>query len=164
MNSHPLTTRLLLFLAAALLFTTNEAKLHAAAPEKTDNSVAGDTKTGSIEGRVLYKADPKRRWRYSRYYIKNRKTGELAEAVVVVTGASLKNHFPPQKEKTAIVDQKDFRFIPETVAIRAGDRVKFLNSDGATHNVFAFHIETILFCLSGGSAPGTSLALLIGAL
>ena len=34
------------------------------------------------------------------------------------------------------MDQKDFRFVPETLAIRAGDSVKFTNSDSSTHNVF----------------------------
>ena len=36
---------------------------------------------GAIEGVVTYHADAKRPWRYSRYYIKQAKTGELAEAV-----------------------------------------------------------------------------------
>ena len=36
---------------------------------------------------------------------------------------------------TTVIDQKDFRFIPETVAIRAGDSVKFTNSDPQLHNV-----------------------------
>ena len=32
-----------------------------------------------------------------------------------------------------------FQFIPETASIRVGDRVKFLNSDSALHNVQSYH-------------------------
>lgn len=92
--------------------------------------------TGIIEGVVIYEADPKRRWRYGRYYIKDRKKGFLAEAVVALRGPALK-----QKARDAAagatwnVDQENFRFVPETCAIRAGDTVKFSNSDPETHNV-----------------------------
>jgi hypothetical protein len=30
----------------------------------------------------------------------------------------------------------NFQFVPETIAVRAGDSVRFLNSDDETHNVF----------------------------
>ena len=33
------------------------------------------------------------------------------------------------------MDQLNFQFVPETLAIRAGDSVKILNSDDALHNV-----------------------------
>lgn len=88
-----------------------------------------------IEGRVIYEADPKRRWRYGRYYIKDRKKGELAEAVVGLRGKPLKDFPAPTENQTWNMDQKDVRFTPETLAIRAGDRVKFTNSDRQVHNI-----------------------------
>ena len=39
---------------------------------------------GAVEGTVSYQPDTKRPWRYSRYYVKQAKTGELAEAVVAL--------------------------------------------------------------------------------
>ncbi|MBT4868105.1 MAG: hypothetical protein HON53_23625 [Planctomycetaceae bacterium] len=93
-----------------------------------------------IEGTITYERDRKRSWRYQRYYVKGRSKGPLAEAVVALSPLDRnpvfsKNRF--SKPRTHSVDQKDFRFTPETIAIRAGDRVKFSNSDGALHNVFS---------------------------
>ena len=89
----------------------------------------------TIEGTITYQADSERPWRLGRYYIKDKKRGQLAEAVVALRGDSLKRFPPPKQPGSATVDQKNFRFIPETLAIRSGTRVKFLNSDGAVHNV-----------------------------
>lgn len=94
--------------------------------------------TGSIAGRVVYQADAERPWRYARYYVKDRHAGHLAEAVVALESVA-EQRGPSEKAATLVVDQKDFQFTPETAAIRAGDRVKFLNSDSATHNVQTFH-------------------------
>ena len=102
--------------------------------------------TGSLEGTVYYQADAARPWRYSRYYIKSSKTGELAEAVVALRARAV-----PDKERqpsTITIDQQSFQFQPETVVIRGGDAVKFTNSDAATHNVqtsgeiAAFNVNT----------------------
>jgi len=90
---------------------------------------------GTIEGTVIYEADAKRPWRYGRYYIANAREGHLAEAVVALTGPNLKHAGDPAEPATAAMDQKDHRFIPETLAIRAGDAVKFTNSDPQLHNV-----------------------------
>ena len=89
---------------------------------------------GVIEGVVSYRADAERPWRYSRYYIKQAKTGELAEAVVALRSKSLfgRGERPPE---TVTIDQQNFQFVPETVLIRAGDSVTFTNSDDALHNV-----------------------------
>ncbi len=100
-----------------------------------DNSSDKQPATAVIEGRVIYDADPKRRWRYSRYYINDRKKGELSEAVVGLRGKTLKNLPAPAKNKTWEMDQKNVRFTPETLAIRTGDRVKFTNSDKQVHNI-----------------------------
>ena len=97
--------------------------------------------TGTVRGKVTYVADPKRPWRLGRYYIRNAKTGELAEAVVAITARGLKAPDQVREVETPVVDQKDFQFTPETLAIRAGDRVRFLNSDDHTHNVKTSHPE-----------------------
>jgi len=95
---------------------------------------AEDNPGGAIEGVVTYHADSKRPWRYSRYYIKQSKTGELAEAVVALRSKSLSGlgERPPE---TVTIDQQNHQFVPETVLIRAGDSVTFTNSDDALHNV-----------------------------
>ena len=95
--------------------------------------VSADNTVGAIEGVVAYKPDAKRPWRYARYYIKNAKSGELAEAVVALRA---KPHDDNQRPaETVVIDQENFQFQPETVAIRKGDSVTFTNSDAATHNV-----------------------------
>ncbi len=67
--------------------------------------------------------------------MKSRKGGELAEAVVALGGPTLRRSAPAHKPAVATVDQREMRFVPETVAIQAGDRVRFTNSDAQTHNV-----------------------------
>ncbi len=94
--------------------------------------------TGTIEGTVIYRADAKRPWRYARYYVKDRRQGQLAEAVVALKSGALQRE-PSDKAATIVVDQRDFQFSPETVAIRTGDRVKFLNNDTGVHNVRTVH-------------------------
>ncbi|QDU92995.1 carboxypeptidase regulatory-like domain-containing protein [Lignipirellula cremea] len=98
---------------------------------------------GTVTGKVVYKTDSARPWRLGRYYLK--RTGELAEAVVALSGPLLvqadKEATADQEAKTWVVDQKDFQFTPETTAVQAGDRVKFLNSDKQLHNVQAFHLR-----------------------
>ena len=107
---------------------------NAAEPQPT--SAAKDASArATIEGTVVYQADSKRRWRYARYYVKDRKTGYLAEAVVALRGSKLRKWVSPARPTTAVIDQRDFRFIPETVTIRTGDRVKFANSDPQLHNI-----------------------------
>jgi plastocyanin len=103
------------------------------------------TGRGTIEGTVFYRNDAKHTWRYARFYVRSTRTGELAEAVVALNGPGLKG--PGLKDagsehagvkftsRVTIIDQKEMRFVPETVAIRAGDRVRFTNSDPQTHNI-----------------------------
>lgn len=111
-------------LAIAILLTT--LRLGAAEPHASS----------MITGVVTYKPDAARPWRYSRYYY-NSKTNALSEAVVCLSQRGLKNLRPREAAQTVTIDQSDYRFIPETVAIRAGDAVRFTNSDPALHNVMA---------------------------
>lgn len=93
------------------------------------------TKSGlaSIEGVVTYQSDGKRPWRYSRYYVKQAKTGELAEAVVAIRAKPAVD--TARQPRTVVIDQENFQFTPETVVLQRGDSVKFTNADQATHNV-----------------------------
>ena len=52
---------------------------------------AEEAGTGTITGKVVYEADASRPWRYARYYVAGKKTGQLAEAVVALAGKSLKD-------------------------------------------------------------------------
>src|SRR5262245_27864659 len=98
-------------------------------------SAADDAKTatGSVEGTVSYQVDATRPWRYARYYVKQPKTGELAEAVVALRAKAVPD--AAHEPQTVVIDQQNFQFTPETVVIRRGDSVKFTNADQATHNV-----------------------------
>lgn len=96
---------------------------------------SGDT--GTIEGTVTYRADSARPWRYSRHYIRRPGSGELSEAVVAIRRLRSEKDTTPREPQTVNIDQKDFQFVPELVAIRAGDSVHFTNSDDSIHNVRA---------------------------
>jgi plastocyanin len=102
-----------------------------------NSSAAGETtpNTGIVEGTVTYRANPKRPWQFSRYYIKNTRQGTLAEAVVALEGSGLAASAPPPAAEKRAIDQINFQFVPETIAIRAGDSVHIKNSDEALHNV-----------------------------
>jgi plastocyanin len=62
----------------------------------------------------------------------------LAEAVVELVPADEKTHFHTNAErtiKTHLMDQENFMFVPETLTIQSGDKVRFKNSEEAYHNV-----------------------------
>jgi plastocyanin len=111
------------FVVRSLIVASLAASLSAAEPN------------GILTGTVTYTADAQRPWRYARYYVANAKTGALAEAVVCLSHRRLKGLRPPEQPQTVTIGQSDYRFVPETVAIRAGDAVRFTNSDATVHNV-----------------------------
>lgn len=130
------------FMAAALASTFLGGLLSGATEPslpQQESRGSGEQKSGTITGSVIYKADPNRPWRQARYYVKDRAKGLLAEAVVALDDKALTGRDDKHKPTTITVDQKDFQFTPETVTIRAGDSVKFLNSDKDLHNVSTFH-------------------------
>ncbi len=91
---------------------------------------------GTVEGTVFYRNDRRHAWRLARYYVKTPKTGELAEAVVALGRPYTRESQAALRQPALVtVDQKEMRFVPETIAIRAGDRVRFTNSDSQTHNI-----------------------------
>jgi plastocyanin len=104
-----------------------------------DDQIAVAKETGIVEGTVVYDADPDRPWRLGRYYIKDKSTGALAEAVVALDRKGVTQE--PREPQVAVVDQKNFQFTPETVVLRKGDSVRFLNSDEAAHNVSTSHLQ-----------------------
>jgi len=94
---------------------------------------AGDT--GIVEGIIKYVPDSKRPWKFSRYYIQSAKDGFLAESVVALQSPGLTALARPAAPKKCTMDQINYQFVPETMAIRAGDTVLISNSDDALHNV-----------------------------
>lgn len=94
-----------------------------------------DSHVGTIEGVVIYESDRKRPWRYRRYYVADRKNGHLAEAVVSLAEQPQVARPTEEERRSWTIDQKDYRFIPETLAIRSGDQIKFTNSDPVLHDV-----------------------------
>lgn len=89
----------------------------------------------TLEGNLTYQSDPKRPWRLSRYYLANGREGSLAEAIIALEGPALGRSEAVRSNMTVTVDQVNFQFVPETLAIRAGDSVRIINSDEALHNV-----------------------------
>lgn len=118
------------FLVLASLATASHAI--PAEPSPADGS---EQNTGTVEGTVLYRADPKRPWPLSRYYIHSAKEGFLAESVVALEGPALATNAAPCSARNRTMDQVNFQFVPETMVIRAGDSVHITNSDEALHNV-----------------------------
>ncbi|MGE3313573.1 MAG: carboxypeptidase regulatory-like domain-containing protein [Planctomycetaceae bacterium] len=116
-----------------LLFIALAVESHGRSARGDDAKVSSPT-GGTIEGTITYKADAKRLWRYGRYYVKP-KSGELSGALVALDAPSLRKSAPPGKPDIVLMDQKDVLFTPETLAIRAGDKVRFTNSDSGTHNI-----------------------------
>lgn len=112
------TFLLLLSLSVAVVFASGRA-----------------AETGSVEGIIKYVSDSKKPWKFSRYYIQNPKNGSLAEAVVALEAPNLGNLAPLNSPKKWTMDQINYQFVPETIAIRAGDTVLISNSDDALHNV-----------------------------
>lgn len=91
----------------------------------------------AISGILRYQPDPKRPWRFGRYYLHGADK-RLAEAVVELIPAEDGLKLPrsdTRQPRTHLMDQEDFMFIPETLAIQQGDKVRFKNSEEAFHNV-----------------------------
>jgi plastocyanin len=107
----------------------------ALADQETSSSPPSPPTTGTIVGTVSYQPDPERPWRYARHYIQWVTRGHLAEAVVALKGQGLSTRTAKREPATVVMDQINYQFVPETVAVQAGDRVRFTNSDVTVHNV-----------------------------
>ncbi len=117
---------------------TSRAESPLLASQSADEAVSQPGQA-TIVGHVRYRGDAARPWRLGRYYLRSSKTGELAEAVVAIAKRGLHSPGPARAPRTETINQKDFQFTPETLAIQAGDRVRFLNSDAQIHNVQTSH-------------------------
>ncbi|MBI2925866.1 MAG: hypothetical protein HYY24_09205 [Verrucomicrobia bacterium] len=139
---------------------------------------------GSIEGLVTYRGENLK----SRYADEEGHYRDLLEVdpksrgvryVVVFLGgdeAGLKRTDPPTNNVPAasppvLIDQKDYIFVPHLIAVRAGQAVRFTNSDAANHNVrtSAAHAKNFFNVFTGNGhayehrfvaeAPGRSIPL-----
>ena len=98
--------------------------------------------TGTVEGSIKYVPDLKRPWRFSRYYIQNPKNGFLAETVVALERPGLSSLASAPSPTKHTMDQVNFQFVPETLAIRAGDTVLISSSDDAPIRTTPMPIRT----------------------
>ncbi len=56
--------------------------------------------------------------------------------IVYLTEAAPKTHYPPPAQ-AALIDQRDKAFVPRILAVLAGTKVAFKNSDLVLHNVYS---------------------------
>ena len=78
----------------------------------------GAAKTGIVKGAITIGGKP------------------APDAIVSVEGASQGSETPNLKSKS-IMDQRDMKFVPHVLPIRAGTTVQFPNNDKTFHNVFS---------------------------
>lgn len=124
----------MLFVAPSIAPPVTAAELNAEA-EAGATAEAARADQASVRGVVRYLEDAKRPWRYGRFYVSKDAEKTLSSALVCLRGRTLRGVQPREKPAVLQVDQQDYRFIPETVAIREGDQIRFTNSDAALHNV-----------------------------
>ena len=101
---------------------------------------AAERSPAKVTGTLTYRPDSESPWRFQRYYV-NEQTGALAEAVVALKPSqplTLPPTTSPAPKRTK-VDQENFQFIPETIAVQTGALVAFTNSDESIHNVMLNH-------------------------
>ena len=96
---------------------------------------AEEAQFGSLSGHISYQADAKQPWRFQRYYVANPSDGGLAEAVIELKALATQHDSPQKSPRRILMDQINFQFVPETIAVQAGDTVAFTNSDDTLHNV-----------------------------
>lgn len=100
---------------------------------------------GVIEGVITYTGEVPRstvkdNGGEQRHLLKvDRKTKGIRDVMLHLESPVVKADEPPKE--TLVVDQLEHRFVPHLIAIRAGQRVKFTNSDIANHNVRAISLE-----------------------
>lgn len=141
-----------IFLWVLILIPVSSALAEEPAPRAGSSRPVAAPKAGpTVAGRVVYRPDPARPWETGRKYIQDAERGELAQCVVALRAASLKDVAPPKARQTHVVDQQSFQFTPQIALLRAGDSVQFLNSDATTHNVRA---ESRLATFNENASPG----------
>jgi plastocyanin len=84
-----------------------------------DESLLGAAPPGAIAGQVLDGAQH-----------------AAAGVIVYVKEGPAKSHYPPPAQ-AAVIDQRDKAFVPRILAVLAGTKVAFKNSDVVLHNVYS---------------------------
>jgi plastocyanin len=103
----------------------------------------GEAGTGSVEGVVTFQGEvPRSRIpddagvRHDLLYVDRESRGLRYVAVwLAADRTTLTNRLTEEPLKPALMDQLDHQFVPRVLAVRAGQPVKFTNSDPANHNV-----------------------------
>jgi plastocyanin len=67
--------------------------------------------------------------------------------------AAVEEGLPAAKLDPVVMDQVNYEFVPHVLAVRAGQRVEFRNSDGANHGVSASSLEA-KNCFNETTSPG----------
>jgi len=74
----------------------------------------------------------------------------LANAVVILDAPGLGAPIEPVSGQ--IIDQKNFRFVPQVLAVAKGSAVRFPNSDKSLHQVYSFSpVKSFNLALYGGN-------------
>lgn len=106
---------------------------------------AREAKSAGIEGIVRYSGEiPKSRVKDNAAIQRDlltvdRKSKGVRDVMFYLQSPAAKAEEPPREP--AVVDQIEHQFVPHMIAIRAGQSVRFTNSDSANHNVRAVSIE-----------------------
>jgi plastocyanin len=77
---------------------------------------------------------------------------KFEEAVVNLIDEALDKASPPPPAEPAIMDQNGIAYVPTILAIQAGTKVEFRNSDPTLHNVHCSCVQNT--SLNRGSGPG----------
>ncbi len=124
----------------------SEPKAAVVEPEAASGYTAptstGGPTAGAISGRVVYRGPPPESTtmaipeagtlRAHTVHV-DRESGGLAEAVIWIDGPLSD---PGGEElEPAVLDQRDWTFLPHVLAVRVGQRVRMINSDIANHNI-----------------------------
>jgi plastocyanin len=103
------------------------------------------SQAATIEGRITYQGKVPQYsladdlGRHTDLFEVNRQDQGLRFVVVYLRGVPAEK--VPAKSPPAVIDQKDYVFLPHVLAVRAGQPVKFTNSDPANHNVRSTALE-----------------------
>lgn len=132
LRSKPLTT----LAAVAGLAVAAVCSVHAFA----DDVVPSTLPRGTVRGRLTIDGKAE-----SRKF-------KFEEAVISLVGDELDKASPASPKEPALVDQSGIAYIPTVLAIQAGTKVEFRNSDPTLHNVHCFC--TANKSVNQGTGPG----------
>jgi plastocyanin len=97
---------------------TNEKSVAAAPAAGFDETLLASAPAGAIAGQILDASQ------------------HPAGGVIVYLKEEAKGHYAPPVQP-AVIDQRDKAFVPRILAVLAGTKVSFKNSDAVLHNVYS---------------------------